>query len=76
MPHLEKIKLIEWLYRLIEKHQNHEDGMDGNDYIIGVDSVIAGLGLGKATIEMGIATLAFIASSFFKLSTSWFDDPV
>ena len=44
MPHHEKIKFIERLYKLMENHENQEEGMDGDDYffdILGVaDAVV------------------------------------
>ena len=33
MTHHEKIKLIEWLYTLVEKHEYPEEGIDGDDYL-------------------------------------------
>ena len=49
-----------------EKHQNHEDGMDGNDYFFGpgpgIDTIIGVAGVGVKVIELGIAVLGVIGT--------------
>ena len=65
MPHHEKIKLIEWLYKLVENHENQEEGMDEDDYGLIHDMIKAGVTfLPGKNVQLPVALLELIRQSF------------
>ena len=60
MPHHEKLKFIDQLFRLIENPDNQEEDKDGNNRF--VDVIAAGAGVIVKKIELGVALLMFLVS--------------